>query len=676
MKLDTPLLALPGVGPARLEMFQKLGLETVQDLLLFRPRRYIDLTHPRQIKDARPGDVVVISGTVQKISTIRSPKRRMWITEAMVADDSSQISAIWFNQPYLGRQYKTGTGLMLRGRVTVAGAHRQLQPTTTMTIQQAADSLVLPVYATTRGLSSRQLSAVISKTLPLASQIVDPLPEAIRNKYGLTPLGEAIKIAHRPPSAALAARASRRFAFDELFMFALQSQLARRAWQSQPATSLPANPAWLDDLRRAVGFTLTGDQERAITDILADLRQPRPMHRLLNGDVGSGKTVVAAAGCLVAAKCGQQAAIMAPTLLLAEQHSRTLRGWLTPLGLKVALVTGLRKEKTDDADVIVGTHALLSDKVEMPRLSFVVVDEQHRFGVKQRQALRAKGGEKMPHLLSLSATPIPRTVALLFAGELDLSKLEEKPVGRKEVKTRLVKPPERASAYDFAKKHLSAHHQAFAVVPLIEETGEEETAALFALAERASLEKALRELTIEFAGFRVAPLHGRMKPKEKQETMARFAAGEIDLLVSTSVVEVGIDVPNATIMMINDADRFGLAQLHQFRGRVGRGEQQSFCFLFTETLDDNSFKRLRQFETETDGFKLAEMDLQTRGPGELFGLLQHGQVDEALFGAENEDLMEMARGAAEELVKTDPELQGAPALLNELKRRQESAHLE
>jgi len=566
--------------------------------------------------------------------------------------------------------------LVLRGRVTVAGAHRQLQPTTTMTIQQAADCLVLPVYATTRGLTSRQLSAVVGKVLPLAAEILDPLPTAIRDKYGLTPLSEAIKIAHRPPSAALAARAGRRFAFDELFMFALQSQLARRAWLSQPAEPLKSKPVWLDGLRRVAGFTLTGDQEKAIAEIVVDLAKPRPMHRLLNGDVGSGKTIVAAAGCLIAAKCGQQAAVMAPTLLLAEQHSRTLRGWLEPLGLTVALVTGVKKEKTDGADVVVGTHALLSDKVDMPRLSLVVVDEQHRFGVKQRGALREKGGAKMPHLLSLSATPIPRTVALLFAGELDLSKLEEKPAGRKEVKTRLIKPDERGKAYDFVKKHLAARRQAFAVVPLIEETGEEETAALFALAERASLEKALRELTVEFAGFRVAPLHGRMKPREKQETMSRFVAGEIDLLVSTSVVEVGIDVPNATVMLIDDADRFGLAQLHQFRGRVGRGERQSFCFLFTQTLGDASFKRLRQFETEADGFKLAELDLQSRGPGELFGLLQHGQVDEALFGPENEDLMGIAREAAEGIVKTDPELLQLPALLTELKRRQDSSHLE
>ncbi len=680
MKLTDSLVGLPGVGPSRLSALGKLGLETAGDLLRLRPRRYLDLRTPVPLSQAAPGQLVLVRGRIERISTTRSPQRRMFVTTAQITDGSSQMAVTWFNQPYLSKQLSPDRELLLQGRVTVESGHRQLRPTMTLPASAASEYPLWPLYPTSRGVTSRLLQQLVRPLLPLTDQLTDPLPEVFRTQFSLLPRPQALRQLHQPRSDAEATAAKRRLAFDELLLFALQSQLARRAWQSQAAWPLPLEPAWQTELLEQFGYVLTADQINAAAVIAADLAKFHPMHRLLNGDVGSGKTVVAALACLAAAKNGYQTAFLAPTQILAEQHFNTLSALLGPLGLSVALETGQKKSDLTAVDLAIGTHALFSPKTVFRNIALVVVDEQHRFGVRQRQALREKtAGDRMPHLLSLSATPIPRTLALLYAGELDASELHDKPAGRRPVKTRLVREPERGKAYDFLEAHLKAGFQAYVVVPLIEETADEseESGQLFSLkAERASVEAELKRLQLRFGQFHLAALHGKMKPKDKQATMAKFTSGQTQILVATTVVEVGVDVPGATIILIEDADRFGLAQLHQLRGRVGRSDKQSFCFLFTKNDQPTVVARLRQFEAETDGFKLAEQDLATRGPGELFGLMQHGHIELGLLEDADNRLIDDARAVAESILASDPELAEHVGLAAELAAREQHVHLE
>ncbi len=679
LELNSPVTKLPGISKANAARLEKLGVLTVADAVRLFPRRFNDFSDMRKIRELQPSGAP--QTVVGKIVTCGQTRfgRRLKGSEALITDGTGTLRVAWFNMPYVARGLAIGETVVVSGKVrNYRGALQMENPE----YEQFDEELLhtgrlVPVYPATQGLGQRTIRRAVKAAVDLlAERIVDPVPEWQREVEKLSPLAAAIRTYHYPGSFAEMEDARRRLALGEFLAIQAAVLMRRAEWQQ----GRDAPPLALGDrfqpLVRSLPFALTRAQRDSMDDILRDLRGPQPMLRLLQGDVGSGKTVVAFAAMLAAVHSGYQAALMAPTEILAEQHYRSFArllggGDLTALdgvfapewlgrSLRVLLLTGslTATQKTQirsdaahgGADIVIGTHALLEDDVQMPRLGLAVVDEQHRFGVLQRAKLRQKGHN--PHLLVMTATPIPRTLALTVYGDLEVSTIDEMPPGRKPVSTVWVEPHERDEAYAFIREHLDAGEQAFVICPLVE--GSE------ALDVRSAEEEFERLRTGPLRAYRVDLLHGRMTGRQKDEIMGRFARRETDALVSTSVIEVGIDVPNATIIVIEGAERFGLSQLHQFRGRVGRSALQSFCMLFSTEEDPgpDARERLEAMVETTDGFKLAEVDLEMRGEGEAWGRVQSG-ANSMLRVARltDRDLLYRARALAEKVLERDPLLQ-------------------
>jgi len=668
--LDQPVTFLKGVGPANASHLQKLGVKTIRDLLYLFPHRHLDYRTIKRIKDLADGELETVLGTVWEVKTTRTYSRALDVTTAVIADETGTLEAIWFNRRYLANYLVAGKQVVLSGRVEYYLGRPRLKSPDWELLQRedlVHTGRLVPVYPLTEGLSGRWLRLLIKRAVDsFASQLPDHLPPEVRAEVRLLDLPSAVSQMHFPDSETLLAQARRRLAFDELFTIQLGVMLRRRDWrEGPPGPRLVAEPGLLESFVERLPFALTGAQRRVIGEIVSDLAGPPPMIRLLQGEVGSGKTVVAAVAMLVALANGYQAVLMAPTEILAEQHFQTLSGLLEATGWQVptpdgprppnvCLLTGSSKRKGDlhdriaggQVDIIVGTHALIQEGVKPPRLGLAVVDEQHRFGVEQRAALRQKGYN--PHLLVMTATPIPRTLALTLYGDMDLSVIDELPPGRQQVRTHVVRPSQREKAYAFVRQQVQQGHQAFIICPLVEESDK--------IAARAATAEYERLKTEVFPDLRLGLLHGRLKPAEKDAVMQRFRRGEQQILVATSVVEVGIDVPNATVMLVEGADRFGLAQLHQFRGRVGRGAAQSYCLLLADSPSAEAEERLNVLARTHDGFALAEEDLRLRGPGEFFGTRQSGLPDLKVARLGDAAIVEQVRSAAKRLFERDPHL--------------------
>lgn len=648
---------------------EKLGIYTVGDLLYYAPFRYNDYSLVSPIAKVQPGEIVTIRGRVVSIKNIYT-KNGKKIQQAVVSDNSGNLELIWFNQPFLIRTIKPGDSVSLSGTVGWFG-HKLVMESPEYEILTDGDSLTLhtgrlvPVYSETAGVSSKWLRGRIAFVLDKCiNQLFEYLPDTILREYGLPNIKDAINNVHFPARQEEAQSARERLAFEELFLLQLRSYEQKRRWQkTHAATALKSDRETLDQFTAKLPFVLTDDQKQALTEIVRDISGDIPMNRLFVGDVGSGKTVVAAAAMFVAYQNGKRAVLMAPTQILAQQHYQTIKHLLEPWEIKIDLVTSQQKTTLpkQDSNILIGTHALLSAKISLNNVGLVVIDEQQRFGVIQRSLMLKKNQQKLtPHLLTMTATPIPRTVARTIYSNLDLSILNQMPQGRQKIKTWVVPAEKRANAYEWMRKQLKQNHsQAFIVCPLIEES-ETLTSVKAATAEYARL---AREV---FHGMHLGLLHGRLKATEKTEVLARFREQKLKILVTTPVVEVGIDIPNATIMLIEAAERFGLAQLHQLRGRVGRGEQQSYCLLFTESGEEKVLERLKALEITTSGPQLAELDLKLRGPGEIFGTRQHGIPLLKIATLTDSELIHKTQLAVKELVSRDPTLTHFPLLREKL----------
>lgn len=664
--LDSPIVALKGFDARVTPKFARLGVMTVRDLLYFFPHRHLDRRNIRPIEELLPGPDETILATIWEVVERSIGPRRVMV-EATVSDDTGSIRATWFNQPWLAKQLKAGSQILLSGRVepfkgrlTMSVSDYEIAGTDAFT---HAGRLV-PVYPLTEGLVQRTVRRLLRPVVEhFAGQLADPLPAEMRREHGLMDLEWSVSQMHFPDDPESLERALARLGFDELFTVQLGMLKTKDEWQRAAAAEpIAVPPGKLDEWLGKLPFGLTGAQARAVETIFADLGRDEAMSRLLQGDVGSGKTVVAALALAAAVEAGGQGAILAPTEILANQHGITIAKLLELMrpGTKTALLTGsikgvprreiLEGVASGEIDVLVGTHAVIQGNVEFRRLTAGVVDEQHRFGVAQRAALRQKGqdGERNPHILVMTATPIPRTLALTIYGDLDLSVLNELPPGRQPILTRLISEEKRQIAYEWVREEVLKGRQAFVICPLVEES--EKIDAKAATVEFERLKSIFPDLSLGL-------VHGRMKPKEKDEAMLAFRDGQTQILVSTAVVEVGIDVPNASIMLIEGAERFGLSQLHQFRGRVGRGAEQSYCLLLSEVNSAESRKRLKIVESTTDGFKLAEADLELRGPGEFFGVRQSGLPELRVARLTNVGLVELARDVAGKVFETDPKLE-------------------
>jgi ATP-dependent DNA helicase RecG len=629
--------SLPGVGPAVSARLAKLGLMRVADLLDHQPFRYEEPVPELRIADLQRDAEAAISGEILTVSKRR--RGRLQMLTARVSDGTATVSATWFNQPWLEKQLQPGVTVKLRGRQGRYGF--DVRSFDIGDAEATAD--FAPVYPASEEMTSKKLRELVGAALPAA--LNDPLPAALKQAEGLPQRGDAFWALHRPRSLGEAEAGRRRLAFDELLLLQVGLARRRRQRESEVAPALDPPGDLVARYRDVLPFRLTEHQERAIAELDGDLERTVPMQRLLQGEVGSGKTVVALYALLRAVESGRQGALMAPTETLAEQHFITIEEPCRELGVSCALLTGSVKHELN-ADIVVGTHALIQEGVRLDNLAVAVIDEQHRFGVAQRKALTAG---RSPHVLHMTATPIPRTLALTVYGDLAVSEITRPPANRKPIKTAWVTEARSAEAYSRLRKHLDAGRQAYVVCPLIEESETSQVRAAEAEADR------LRRA--ELRGYRVGLLHGRLRPAERRELMARFKARDLDVLVATTVIEVGVDVPNATIMIIQEADRFGLAQLHQLRGRVGRGAEQSYCLLISrarEDLTDAAVARLEALVRTTDGFELAEADLDIRGSGQLLGTRQSGLTD-LHFAHLRKDrpLLERARAIADDLVDVE-----------------------
>ena len=619
---DTPVRYLKGVGPKTAERFEKLGILTLSDLLCHYPRRYLDFSKPYSIAEAPSDTECVVKAEVfaKPGGRILPGGRRM--ERITAGDDVSSLEVTWFNNPYAVQKLELGQEYYFQGIVTGGMLRRQMVNPQVRTDAQVASSPFEAVYPQTEGLTSSAIAKCVRQLLPHAELLPDPLPPEMLKKYRLLPKADAVRAIHCPASEEEAFAARRRLIYEELLV--LQLGIGRMKNHGAASTGAPMQKADASPFWDALPFSPTGAQRRAVEEILTDMAGETSMNRLLQGDVGSGKTLVAAAAIWACIRAGYQAALLAPTEILASQHAENLNRLLTPFGMRVALLTGGMKAaprrttlaaiRDDEADLIVGTHAILSEGVAFARLGLAVVDEQHRFGVRQRGLLAEKAAN--PHLLVMSATPIPRTLGLLMYGDLDISILDELPPGRKPVKTRCITGKKRADLYGFLDREIGAGRQVYIVCPAIEDAGGSGLNAVKSYYE--DIAKAL------LPDRRVGLMHGRLKPKEKAEVMEDFKAGRLDALVSTTVIEVGVDVPNATVMVIENAERYGLSALHQLRGRVGRGAAESWCFLVSDNASESVQKRLRFLCSTSDGFAVAQYDLETRGPGDFFGSRQHG----------------------------------------------------
>jgi len=653
---DTPVRYLKGVGPKTAERFEKLGILTLSDLLCHYPRRYLDFSKPYSIAEAPSDTECVVKAEVfaKPGGRILPGGRRM--ERITAGDDVSSLEVTWFNNPYAVQKLELGQEYYFQGIVTGGMLRRQMVNPQVRTDAQVASSPFEAVYPQTEGLTSSAIAKCVRQLLPHVELLPDPLPPGMLKKYRLLPKADAVRAIHCPASEEEAFAARRRLIYEELLV--LQLGIGRMKNHGAASTGAPMQKADASPFWDALPFSPTGAQRRAVEEILTDMAGETSMNRLLQGDVGSGKTLVAAAAIWACIRAGYQAALLAPTEILASQHAENLNRLLSPFGMRVALLTGGMKAaprrttlaaiRDDEADLIVGTHAILSEGVDFARLGLAVVDEQHRFGVRQRGLLAEKAAN--PHLLVMSATPIPRTLGLLMYGDLDISILDELPPGRKPVKTRCITGKKRADLYGFLDREIGAGRQVYIVCPAIEDAGGSGLNAVKSYYE--DIAKAL------LPDRRVGLMHGRLKPKEKAEVMEDFKAGRLDALVSTTVIEVGVDVPNATVMVIENAERYGLSALHQLRGRVGRGAAESWCFLVSDNASESVQKRLRFLCSTSDGFAVAQYDLETRGPGDFFGSRQHGLPTLQVADLMNDTrTLRAAQSEAAALLAADPLLE-------------------
>jgi ATP-dependent DNA helicase RecG len=667
--LNAPVTVLQGIGPRLSQTLSRLGLFTLRDMLYYFPRRYDDYSKLIPINRLNYGEEVTVIGMVKTVHTRPFRGGASQLVEAVVGDGSGSLRVTWFNQQWIAKRLRTGTPVVLSGKVEQylgrpVMNNPEMEP---IESQNLHTNRIVPVYSLTANITQRWLRKTLHEVVSYwALRVKDYLPQVVRTSAGLMRQSEALREIHFPSSVEKLKAARQRLAFDEIFLLQIGVQKQKLAWQNRPARKYPVSEEELEEQLGRLPYTLTGAQKNALQDIRSDLESGQPMNRLLQGDVGSGKTVVAALGTLMVVSHGPQAAFLAPTGILAEQHYRNLLRLLsedtgkgaplltfvqvrllvgsTPEPEKMAIREGLA---SGEIKVVVGTHALLEDPVIFADLQMAVIDEQHRFGVEQRALLRAKGDN--PHLLVMTATPIPRSLALTLYGDLDLTVMDEMPPGRQKTDTYVLHPRERERAYSLIQTQLSQGNQAFIIYPFVEETDNGEN--LSAVQEHERLQKEI------FPHSKVGLLHGRMKPDEKDEVMASFRDGEIDVLVSTTVVEVGVDIPNATVMLVEGANRFGLAQLHQLRGRVGRGQEKSFCLLIPESPDSVENERLKAMAETDDGFLLAERDLSQRGPGQFLGTRQSGLPDELrLSNLTDIHLISQARRYAQEVFERDPDL--------------------
>ena len=670
LELQTDIRYLKGVGESRAALYQKLGIETVEDLLYHIPRRYIDLTRPTPLAAAVPGQKCAVRALLAAKGREQRIRRGLSVFRLTAVDGPITLHITFFNAKYTVEALREGEEYIFYGSVTGGFYSRQMDSPQVFRPEEAGT--LLPVYSLTQGLSNKMVSRQVTEALNRVEQLPDPLEgSGLPQQYGLLSYSQALHAVHFPPDWQAIETGRNRMVFDELLCLSLCFARMREGRHRLHVPPMRMQP--LTEYYRALPYELTGAQQRAIAEAMSDMCSGTPMNRLVQGDVGSGKTAVAAALCYFAHRNGAQSTLMAPTEILAQQHYNSLAPLLGSLGMQVALLTGSlspKKKETlkaalaaGEIDLCIGTHALLTDDTAFANLGLVVTDEQHRFGVQQRAALRQKG--KDAHVLVMSATPIPRTLAMIVYGDLEISVIDELPAGRRPIRTYLIDSSIRQRAFGYIKKHLDEGYQAYLVCPAVQSEDEDTAAASL----KSAVEYAEELAHGAFGDYRVGLLHGKMRPAQKEKVMAEFAAGEIQLLVATTVVEVGVDVPNAVIMMVENAERFGLSQLHQLRGRVGRGQVQSHCILLSDTENPDTLERLRVLCGTNDGFKIAEEDLKQRGPGDFFGERQHGLPEMKIADlAADSRLLQKAREAADALTERDPTLHTLPALARRVER--------
>jgi ATP-dependent DNA helicase RecG len=669
MELDSAITYVKGVGPELAKKFQIIGIRSVSDLINYLPRRYEDYSTITPIKDTMPGPIT-IKATVKQ-ATGRYVRRGMHITEAVINDATDSMRVVWFNQPYRAQGLKIDAEYYFSGVYELSHQRMQLMNPSAELVSDFTinTARILPIYRETKGLTSKQIRKTISATIALINTLNETLPKWLIEKELLMGRAESISAMHYPESSQQLSDARKRLGFEEVFELSLASMLNKKELSADVSLAIPFQQELAKDFVNNLPFNLTDAQRKTVWQIYLDMKSKQPMNRLVEGDVGSGKTVVAAMAALMVLAQNYQVAFMAPTELLARQHADTLYSLMLPMGMSeqiTLLVGALSKQQKNKAHTeiangvakfLIGTSALIQEKVDMHKLGLIIIDEQHRFGVEQRKQLMSKAGH-MPHVLSLTATPIPRSLALTLYGELEVSILDEKPTGRLSIETHIVSPNSRKQLNDQLREQLKMNKQIFVVCPLIAESDN---------LPATSAENAFEQMKKEFKNYRVGLLHGKMKADEKNTIMGQFVTRKLDILVSTTVIEVGVDVPNATVMLIESAERFGLAQIHQLRGRVGRGSDQSYCYLMTSDSKAPS-RRLRALETSQDGFKLAELDLELRGPGAIYGQMQHGALDLRIASLTDVKLIMLARNAAAEFLKRDENLVQYKELHNHVTR--------
>lgn len=682
---------IKGVGEARAKNFQKLGLKTVEDLVFYYPRDYRDFSKIIKIKEAKINQKIAVKTKVQEIKNRPTRRRRFVITEVLVSDDTGTLKVLWFNQPYLLNNIKPKDEVLLAGNLELEKELVLKNPEYEVVKNESYKlrhlGRISPIYRESASITSRWLRFILRPVLENL-EIADYLPEEVKRSQNITSLKQALFQIHFPKDFENLKKARKRLSFDEVFIPQILSILIRRELKKEKSHSIKTDLSLLKNLKDSLPFVLTNSQRKAIWQIVKDLKKENPMNRLLEGDVGSGKTVVAAFVLMLVAKRGFQGVLMVPTEILAWEHLSKIKDFLKNFDVTVEILTGstkagdkkeiLKKLEEGEIDILIGTHALIGEKLEFKNLALAVIDEQHRFGVEQRKALKEKsskgrsasGGNRKisPHFLSMTATPIPRTVSLTVYGDLDISVLKEMPQGERKVKTFLVPSEKRFKAYQFIKEHIRKGEQALVICPTILKSDKLGVKAV--LDEHKKLKESI------FLNYKMGLLHGKIKSEEKKEIMNDFRKGLIKILISTSVVEVGINIPRLSIMMVENADRFGLAQLHQLRGRIGRAGQESFFLLFTDSKNPETLERLEAMSRIKDGFKLAEYDLLLRGPGEILGIKQSGYTNFKLASFTDYELISQAKKEAEKLINHDPTLEKFPALLEKVKKIKKVVHPE
>lgn len=692
LSLNTDTTKINRVGLATAKKLKNLGINNTYDLLFYFPFRYDDFSEVTPIGELSTGQSANIIGEIELIQNKKSPRKRMSITEALVSDESGAIKIIWFNQPFISRNLKIGNKISLSGKIEDDYGGRIMKSPNYEKITQGAQvhtQGMVPNYHLTANITQKQIRFLIKQIIKLADELTDWLPKEIIKNQKLLKLNQAIKKIHFPKDQNDIDQARKRLAFDELFLIQLQSQLLKKDSTNQVSTKIEFKEKETKKFVDALPFKLTNAQKKAAWEILQDLEKDKPMSRLLEGDVGSGKTIVAVLAMLNVAQNKKQSVLMVPTEILAKQHFDSISKILAKNSLKIGLITrshleqtwettsktkkDKKQEITKNAAIIIGTHTLIQEDIEFQNLALTIVDEQHRFGVEQRKTLIQKSKiknqkSKSPHLLSMTATPIPRSLALALYADLDISIINQMPAGRKTINTQIVPEFKRQQAYQFIQGQINEGRQVFVICPLIDISDK-----LGVKSVKEEFKKLDEQI---FPDLKIGLLHGKMKSEEKEKTMQAFLDNKIKILVSTSVIEVGVDVPNATIMMIEGADRFGLAQLHQFRGRVGRSEHQSYCFLFTESDSPKTIERLTALTKHNDGFTLAKIDLQFRGPGEVYGTMQKGFPELKIASLFDYDLMKEAQEEAIKLLNENKTLGQWPELKEKIDNFNQKVHLE